>query len=475
MKCPRCGTDLQDGHLYCEKCGEEIHIVPDFDPEIEYSMRETLSGIVEEVMDEVPDALQEDKPPRKNRKLLISLSCVGVLLVVFVVSGILLSGHYKYNSASYQLAKASACFNAGDYEKAIGYYVRALELDKTNVSQWLMLAELYEKTGRQEEYVASLLEIIQSGYATEDELVTAYKKIIAYYKTQEDYAAINTLLMNTKEESVRVMFQSYMAVPPEFSYKEGTYAEVIPLKLTSSIQGTIYYTVDGTIPNESSNIYTTPIFLETGSYTVTALFINEYGIASEAVAKTYVIDVLKPAAPEVETYSGEYNIPTMIKVLVPSGSNVYYTTDGTVPTNQSAVYTEAIPMPLGKSVFKFITYNDDGVSGDCTTREFELTLATEFTVEQAVGELVDELLRIGKIKDAGGTPAGEIPGRYLYQYLYVLAIEEQGDFFIVAEVYEDSAGVLNRTGTTYAVNAYSLECYKVTRGALDNYILEAFE
>ena len=59
MKCPKCGTELKDGHLYCEKCGEEIHIVPDYEPEIEYSMHETLSGIVEDVLEEVPDSTKE--------------------------------------------------------------------------------------------------------------------------------------------------------------------------------------------------------------------------------------------------------------------------------------------------------------------------------------------------------------------------------------------------------------------------------
>ena len=59
MKCPKCGTEIKDGNLYCEKCGEEIHIVPDFEPEIEYSMRQTLSGIVEDVLEEVPKEQEE--------------------------------------------------------------------------------------------------------------------------------------------------------------------------------------------------------------------------------------------------------------------------------------------------------------------------------------------------------------------------------------------------------------------------------
>ena len=47
MKCPNCGQEIQADHLYCEKCGMEIRIVPDFEPEIENSDgrgREELAG-----------------------------------------------------------------------------------------------------------------------------------------------------------------------------------------------------------------------------------------------------------------------------------------------------------------------------------------------------------------------------------------------------------------------------------------------
>ena len=45
MKCPNCGNELKEGHLICEICGEEIQIVPDFEPEIENRMTETLSTL----------------------------------------------------------------------------------------------------------------------------------------------------------------------------------------------------------------------------------------------------------------------------------------------------------------------------------------------------------------------------------------------------------------------------------------------
>lgn len=49
MKCPNCGCEMAEDHLYCEKCGMEIQMVPDFEPEFENSIIETLSTVAEEI------------------------------------------------------------------------------------------------------------------------------------------------------------------------------------------------------------------------------------------------------------------------------------------------------------------------------------------------------------------------------------------------------------------------------------------
>ena len=46
MKCPHCGNEIPDDYLLCDKCGQEIQIVPDFEPEIENSIAETLTTMV---------------------------------------------------------------------------------------------------------------------------------------------------------------------------------------------------------------------------------------------------------------------------------------------------------------------------------------------------------------------------------------------------------------------------------------------
>ena len=49
MKCQKCGAEMVPGHLYCDICGAEYQIVPDFEPEIEYSIAQSMSDISESI------------------------------------------------------------------------------------------------------------------------------------------------------------------------------------------------------------------------------------------------------------------------------------------------------------------------------------------------------------------------------------------------------------------------------------------
>ena len=126
-------------------------------------------------------------------------------------------------------------------------------------------------------------------------------------------------------------YLDYMANPPEFDVPEGTYYEVQNVKLIANSAGTIYYTTDGTAPDENSAVYTAPIPLESGEYKIQALFVNQYGIASSPSSASYYIDIQKPQAPAVQPLSGTYDRPALVSVEVPEGCQVYYTTDRTEP------------------------------------------------------------------------------------------------------------------------------------------------
>lgn len=465
MKCPNCGNELEDGHLICELCGEEIQIVPDFEPEIENSITETLSTLAamqegedtkteaetDEDIEYIEDAEENEENLAGNRKIWVMMS----LIIIFVVAFISYAMYaYHIQTVEYQIDKAKEYAANESYTEAIAC-LEAAYAQHPDVAQILFLeADYYYLQQDNAAALAQLMKIIEKGSFSHEDVEEAYNKVITIYANQGQYAQINELLRSCNDESIVNMFQSYLAMEPEFSYVEGTYAEVIPLKLSSNTSGTIYYTMDGSKPDTNSLIYTAPLFLETGEYTISAFFVNDYGIESEIVSKKYVINLAVPNAPEVELYSGEYTEPTMIAVEGTEGCKIYYTTDESEPTADSVPYTGPIPMPLGKTLFKFVNISEEGVSSEVTMRTYTLILQGAISTGQAVSNLIQRLVETGYLEDAAGHNK-RLSGTLSYQFSSVLRIGQDDDYFTIYEYYDDGTGILSRTDKVFLVQIYT--------------------
>ncbi len=494
MKCPNCGAEMADNTLYCEQCGEDIHIVPDFEPELEQNIQQTIIGIMEDLgqgtdegreaqgwehqqeweeEDEDEEDEEEVRYPLRLRKKHPVWKALGVLfLIVLCVAGVIGVQIYQYNSLEYQVKAAMQNVRQEQYDKAIVCYNRAIELDETDIELRFSLAEVYLQKNNKVEYEYLLRDIARDPDATVEQLDRAYGKLIAIYRDRKDYQTIHELLLNSGNEQMISTYQNYIARPPEFSVNEGYYTSIQPLKLTAFGAGKIYYTLDGSTPDENSSQYTAPILLENGDYLVKAVFINEYGTVSEVEEKEYHIENDEILAPELSAGSGTYYSPTYIRVLSDT-ENVYYTTDGSDPTYASNVYTGQIPMPLGRSTYKFAQIVD-GVTGTVAERNYELVISTDITPEQAVANAVAYSLSSGKIRDEAGH-FDDTNAVYLYEYLYVVNISKEGDYYVIVEVLCTEDGTLTRTGSAYGVNVYTGELKKLFRDQRGSLVLEEIE
>lgn len=462
MKCPHCGNELKEGYLICEKCGEEIRIVPDFEPEIENSITETLSTLAalqegedtqETAQEDVEEKEQRGQADEDGRRIWVAVS----LVVIFVIA-LIACGAYAYHisTVEYQISKAKEYAAKESYDEAIACLEAAYAKYPDVAKLLFMEADYYYLMQDNDSALQVLYRIIERGNFPYEDLEEAYSKIVTIYANQGMYVQINELLQNCPEDGIVNMFQSYLAMEPEFSYVEGSYAEVIPLKLSSNTAGTIYYTMDGTKPTKNSMIYTAPLFLETGEYTISAFFVNDYGIESGIVSKKYIINLSVPNAPEVELYSGEYTEPTMIAVEGIEGCRIYYTTDDSEPTADSVPYTGPIPMPLGRTRFKFVNISEEGVSSEVTLRTYTLTLRGAISTAQAVSNLVDRLVETGYLEDAAGHNKRQ-NGTFSYQFSSVLRVGEADDYYTIYEYYDDGTGILSRTDKVFLIQIYTGE------------------
>lgn len=467
MKCPNCGQEIAAEHLYCEKCGMEIRIVPDFEPEIENSITETLSTVAEAIEEKVPEkkegrSLGEKHAEGKRRKkdslgeesgrnwmLVRMVSFISVMLVaVFVVMFI----YFNY-SVSYQVEKARRYAEQEKYEEAVTYLDKAIELDRSNVEIVLLKANYCYAMGETKLAADTLLALIEKEQMEYENAEKAYEYLIAIYDVQGRYEEINKLLLECADDNIVTLFQNYMAMEPEFSYVGGSYDEIVPLKLSANTTGTIYYTVDGSVPTKNSKVYTAPIFLESGKYQVSAFFVNDYGIESEVVKNWYEINLTIPEKPQVLLYSGKYEVPTKIAVEAAQEGRIYYTTDGSEPNEDSFVYTEPIDMPLGRSNFKFVVISEAGVSSDIVSRSFELKLNTNVTTDMAIDRIKKALINRDVLKDMQGN-AKATEGKYIFKYKTIVEIDKNY-YYVLEEYFEDASGNQRKTELLYAVEIYS--------------------
>lgn len=143
------------------------------------------------------------------------------------------------------------------------------------------------------------------------------------------------------------------APAPVISPQGGQYNSAQQVTLTDSLGGaTIYYTVDGSTPTANSTKYTAPFTLSTAA-TVKA-FASASGYLQSAVSSAAYTFSTQAATPQFSPAAGTYTSNQSVTISdTTSGAQIYYTTDGSTPTTNSAHYTGPIAV-TGTVTFKAV-------------------------------------------------------------------------------------------------------------------------
>ena len=162
-------------------------------------------------------------------------------------------------------------------------------------------------------------------------------KVIAYDSTGESASAISTVNYTVDAIAPNATF-----VKPTGTYPAGT-----AITVTADESATIYYSTDGTTPTTSypsksvGGGSTVTLFNMYASNNIKFIAKDSYGNISAVQTCYYRI---QPTV-TMNLPSGTYP-ECSVKLTMNATGNIYYTTDGTTPTNASNLYSASVGIPI---------------------------------------------------------------------------------------------------------------------------------
>jgi sugar lactone lactonase YvrE len=264
------------------------------------------------------------------------------------------------------------------------------------------------------------------------------------------------------ESNYRVREVTYQATQPVVpspvivSPNSGAYTSAQSVTITESQTGAaIYYTTDGTTPTSSSILYS-GAFTVASSATVNAVGIQLGWKTSPVSSATYTINY--PSTPLFTPGTGTYNSATQVAITSGlSGASIYYTTDGSMPSSASTLYTA--PITVGASE----TLNAIAIAGGTSS-----SVATAVYTINTVGIITTIAGTLNQYGYAGD--GGPALGAQLYA-VNGLAMDASGDIYL-GDLYNRRVREIDTTNTINTIAGNGSQGYSGDGGPASAAVLE---
>ena len=191
---------------------------------------------------------------------------------------------------------------------------------------------------------------------------------------------------------------------PTFSPGSDTYSSAQSVTISTTTDGAaIYYTTNGDTPTSSSTAYSSAISV-TETQTIKAIAIYD-GVESSVSSATYTMN--RPAAPTFDKAAGVFDAAFTLHLATETdGAAIYYTTDGTTPSNASTLYSTGVSIPAGDDITIKAIAVKNGLTSDVSsaTYTYDSRTTPSFSLSETEVDLkVNEVGEISLTTNHDGT------------------------------------------------------------------------
>lgn len=169
---------------------------------------------------------------------------------------------------------------------------------------------------------------------------------------------------------------------PSLSHESGFYGSTQYVTIINKGTNDIYYTTDGSLPDTDAELFTgVPIIVSENTVVRIASYSDDTLLSTDKATIN-----IRTATPKASVDSGTYTSEIKVKLSCADPSAViYYTTDGTSPTDKSTKYTEEITISK-TTTLKFAAYSPNNSKSVVITRKY--------TIQEFKNKLCQELFEL---------------------------------------------------------------------------------
>lgn len=171
---------------------------------------------------------------------------------------------------------------------------------------------------------------------------------------------------------------------PVITPESGNFTDTVTVEMSTTEDGaSIYYTTDGSDPDEFDDLYSSSFTIsDAGTHTVKAVTVKSGYKTSGISEETYIItSTERVSIPVFSPLPGTFTDSVSVTISSDSGASIYYTLDNSTPDADGDLYTESIVIDTpGQYTVKAIAVKDGYLDSLVASAEYIISASNDVIV-----------------------------------------------------------------------------------------------